>query len=38
MQDEMMDLMDLSNEIQETLGRNYDVPDDNHEEELMRMK
>ncbi|KAG2669478.1 hypothetical protein I3760_14G036700 [Carya illinoinensis] len=35
MQDEMMDLMDVSNEIQETLGRSYSVPDDIDEEELM---
>lgn len=31
----MMDLMDVSNEIQETLGRSYNVPDDIDEEELM---
>ncbi|KAA8534592.1 hypothetical protein F0562_032149 [Nyssa sinensis] len=35
MQDEMMDLMDVSNEIQESLGRSYSVPDDIDEEELM---
>ncbi|KAK1263327.1 hypothetical protein QJS04_geneDACA008601 [Acorus gramineus] len=35
MQDEMMDLMDVSNEIQETLGRSYNVPDDIDDEELM---
>ena len=35
MQDEMMDLMDVSNEIQETLGRSYSVPDDIDEEELI---
>jgi charged multivesicular body protein 5 len=35
MQDEMMDLMDVSNEIQETLGRSYNIPDDIDEEELM---
>lgn len=35
LQDEMMDLMDVSNEIQETLGRSYNVPDDIDEEELM---
>lgn len=35
MQDEMMDLMDVSNEIQESLGRSYNVPDDIDEEELM---
>lgn len=31
----MMDLMDVSNEIQETLGRSYNVPDDIDEDELM---
>jgi hypothetical protein len=35
MQDEMMDLVDYSSEIQETLGRSYGVPDDLDEEELM---
>lgn len=35
MQDEMMDLMDVSHEIQETLGRSYSVPDDIDEDELM---
>lgn len=35
MQDEMMDLMDISTEIQESLGRSYNVPDDIDEEELM---
>ncbi|XP_010246984.1 PREDICTED: charged multivesicular body protein 5-like [Nelumbo nucifera] len=35
MQDEMMDLMDTSTEIQESLGRSYNVPDDIDEEELM---
>ncbi|KAF7820449.1 vacuolar protein sorting-associated protein 60.2 [Senna tora] len=35
MQDEMMDLMDVSNEIQESLGRSYNVPDDIDEDELM---
>ncbi len=35
MQDEMMDLVDYSSEIQETLGRSYNVPDDLDEEELM---
>jgi hypothetical protein len=34
MQDEMTDLMDVSNEIQETLGRSYNIPDDVDEEEL----
>lgn len=31
----MMDLMDVSNEIQETLGTSYNVPEDIDEEELM---
>ncbi|KAH7688171.1 Snf7 family protein [Dioscorea alata] len=35
MQDEMMDLMDVSTEIQESLGRSYNVPDDIDEDELM---
>ncbi|KAG8066881.1 hypothetical protein GUJ93_ZPchr0005g16062 [Zizania palustris] len=35
MQDEVIDLMDVSNEIQETLGRSYNIPDDIDEEELM---
>lgn len=35
LQDEMMDLMDVSSEIQETLGRSYNVPDDIDEDELM---
>ncbi|KAF6150852.1 hypothetical protein GIB67_020935 [Kingdonia uniflora] len=35
MQDEMMDLMDVSNEIQESLARSYSVPDDIDEEDLM---
>lgn len=35
LQDDMMDLMDVSNEIQESLGRNYSVPDDIDEEDLM---
>lgn len=35
LQDEMMDLMDMSNEIQETLGRSYNVPDDIDEDDLM---
>ncbi|VEU20014.1 DEKNAAC100657 [Brettanomyces naardenensis] len=34
MQDEMIDLMDQSNEIQDALGRSYDVPDDVSESEL----
>ncbi|XP_039024768.1 vacuolar protein sorting-associated protein 60.1-like isoform X1 [Hibiscus syriacus] len=33
LQDEMMDMMDMSNEIQETLGRSYNVPDDIDEDE-----
>lgn len=28
-------MMDMSNEIQETLGRSYNVPDDIDEDELM---
>ncbi|KAI3721739.1 hypothetical protein L2E82_32757 [Cichorium intybus] len=35
LQDEMMDMMDVSNEIQESLGRSYSVPDDIDEDELM---
>lgn len=35
MQDEMMDLVDVSSEIQESLGRSYNVPDDIDEDELM---
>ncbi|KAL8233262.1 hypothetical protein R6Q57_003040 [Mikania cordata] len=35
LQDDMMDLMEVSNEIQEFLGRNYNVPDDIDEEDLM---
>ncbi|KAI1421752.1 putative SNF7 family protein [Xylaria sp. FL1777] len=34
MQDEMADLLDVGNEIQETLGRGYEVPDDVDEAEL----
>ncbi|THU50828.1 hypothetical protein C4D60_Mb06t24450 [Musa balbisiana] len=34
MQDEMLDMMDISTEIQESLGRSYNVPDDIDEEEL----
>lgn len=34
MQDEMEDIMDQANEIQETLGRSYGVPDDIDEDEL----
>ncbi|KAL1187854.1 Vacuolar protein sorting-associated protein 60.1 [Cardamine amara subsp. amara] len=35
LQDEMMDLMDVSSEIQETLGRSYNVPDGLDEDDLM---
>eukprot|EP01018_Ginkgo_biloba_P012715 Gb_11898 [translate_table: standard] len=35
MQDEMMNLMDISSEIQESLGRSYSVPDDIDDDELM---
>ncbi|KAJ8440730.1 hypothetical protein Cgig2_005461 [Carnegiea gigantea] len=35
LQDEMLDLVDMSNEIQETLGRSYNVPEDIDEEDLM---
>ncbi|XP_076959676.1 vacuolar protein sorting-associated protein 60.2-like [Bidens hawaiensis] len=35
LQDEMMDMMDISNEIQESLGRSYSVPDDIDEDELL---
>ncbi len=34
MQDEMADLLDASNELQEALGRNYNIPDDVSESEL----
>lgn len=34
LQDEMADLMDVGNEIQETMARSYDVPDDVDEAEL----
>jgi len=33
--DEMADMLDLTNEIQETLGQTFGVPDDIDEEELM---
>ena len=33
--DEMAELMDYSAEIQETMGRNYNIPDDIDEEELL---
>jgi charged multivesicular body protein 5 len=35
MQDEMTDLMVVSNEVQESLGRSYNIPDDVDGEELM---
>lgn len=35
MQDDMIDMMDISNEIQESLGRSYSVPDDIDEDELL---
>ncbi|CAN6244701.1 unnamed protein product [Urochloa humidicola] len=35
MQDEMTDLMDSRNEMQETLGRSYNISDDVDEEVLM---
>ena len=34
MQDEMADLLEVGNEIQESLGRSYDVPEDVDEAEL----
>lgn len=34
MQDEMEDLMEMSNEIQETLGRSYNLPDGLEDEDL----
>lgn len=34
MQEEMEDIMDQANEIQETLGRSYGVPEDIDEDEL----
>lgn len=34
LQDEMADLLDASNELQEALGRNYNIPDDVSEGEL----
>lgn len=34
LQDEMADLMDISNEIQETLGRSYDIPEEIDEADL----
>eukprot|EP00244_Chara_vulgaris_P002920 TRINITY_DN15181_c0_g1_i1.p1 TRINITY_DN15181_c0_g1~~TRINITY_DN15181_c0_g1_i1.p1 ORF type:complete len:237 (+),score=54.31 TRINITY_DN15181_c0_g1_i1:300-1010(+) len=35
MQDDMVDLLDYSNEVQEALGRSYSVPDDIDEDELL---
>eukprot|EP01018_Ginkgo_biloba_P039128 Gb_25924 [translate_table: standard] len=35
MQDEMLDLVGYSSEIQDSLGQSYSVPDDLDEEELM---
>ncbi|KAE9589803.1 putative Snf7 family protein [Lupinus albus] len=35
LQDEIVDLMDVSNEIQETFGRSYNVPDNIDEDELL---
>merc|ERR1719413_165669 len=35
MQDDMMDMMEMTNEINETLGRSYAVPDDVDESDLM---
>lgn len=35
LQDDMLDFLDYSNEIQETLGRSYGVPDDIDDDELM---
>jgi charged multivesicular body protein 5 len=35
MQDEMLDLMDVSHEIQESLGRSYNIPDDIDEDDLL---
>lgn len=34
LQDEMQDLMEVGNEIQESMGRSYDVPEDVDEAEL----
>lgn len=34
MQDEMADLMEMGNDIQESISRSYDVPEDVDEEEL----
>jgi charged multivesicular body protein 5 len=35
LQDDMMDLMDYSTEIQDAMGRSYGVPDDIDEGDLM---
>lgn len=35
LQDDMADMLDMSNEIQETLGQTFGVPDDIDEDELM---
>lgn len=35
LQDDMADMMDMANEINEVLGRSYDVPDDIDEADLM---
>eukprot|EP00803_Ostreobium_quekettii_P008251 evm.model.scf_845.5 EVM.evm.TU.scf_845.5 scf_845:34020-36811(-) len=35
MQDDMADLMDMQNEVNEALGRTYDVPDEVDESDLM---
>ncbi|XP_056864213.1 vacuolar protein sorting-associated protein 60.1-like [Raphanus sativus] len=37
LQYELMDLMDVSSEIQETLGRSYNVPDGLDEDDLMEV-
>lgn len=34
LQDEMEDLMEQANEVQETLGRSYNLPDDIDEDDL----
>ncbi len=34
LQDEMEDLMDMANEVQETIGRSYGLPDDLDEADL----
>ncbi|PIN26623.1 hypothetical protein CDL12_00603 [Handroanthus impetiginosus] len=35
LQDEMMDLVDVTNEVQESLGRSYNIPDDVDEDDLL---